>query len=190
MRCFLAVPVEPAWQLTLGSARDLITRAEPSWRRQKWVRPDRMHVTLQFFAELPPSDVMRLCEAYAHAAARLAPFDLLFSRIEATPSFRRCRLIWARFSDTDGAFAEAVQTFRSVAGEAHSGASEKRPSPHVTLCRARQPMPLSEGSLDAVTSMVSAQGRSLSVPCATFYESRLTPSGPVYRPLQTWPLGG
>ena len=69
MRLFVAIDIEP-------QVRDRITRIQQQLKRDvnlsgkevRWVRPERIHLTLKFLGEVPDKIVTQVCDVVTRAA--------------------------------------------------------------------------------------------------------------------------
>jgi len=171
------------------SACSALRKADPAWRDAKWVPEANLHLTLAFLGDVEESRIplleRRLAEV-SHAHTRLMiPFEGLGAR----PSMRRARLLWARFADPQEACAALAADIAEAAADPGASPETRTFRAHVTLCRARRPMPVSRDALDAALEGASGVPRVLSVPSFTLCASRLTPRGAEYSPIGSWPLG-
>lgn len=189
-RCFLAVGVHGALGRALTAVADDLRADMPDWAREKWVRPENLHVTLRFFGPLDQDRLVAVMRAIADTAPSVPRFQLSFKRFEASPSTSRCRVIWAAYHDESDHFAKAVNAFDAAACDAGGIEPETRPPrPHVTLCRSRRPRPVSRHHLAQATAHLRAVAPVMSVPTVTLYASRLRPDGPTYEEVGSWVLG-
>jgi 2'-5' RNA ligase len=146
----VAVPVDDA------GLREVLagTRASLSGSRDvRWVRDEQLHLTLRFFADLPPDRVPAVEDACRAASASSGPFDLEVRGLGRFPAHGPLRVVWAGL----GAGREALVAIASaLAGELEARgfpavAGEKPFAPHLTLARARDP----RGSRDAARAVAA-----------------------------------
>ena len=179
MRVFVAVFPPPEVQETLVEA----ARALPTDAFRLTV-PDRVHLTLKFLGEVPPEDLPRTSSALERVSPQQGgPFDATVSGFGAFPSARRARILWAGIAQ--GA-EELVTLARAVEDllEPEGFAREDKPFvPHLTLGRARRPVPF-----DAGEATLPRLG--FSVGALDLVESRQGASGVTYPVLERYPLGG
>jgi 2'-5' RNA ligase len=171
-----------------------LARVQESLRRSvrgeiRWVRPEGIHLTLQFLGDVPASGIDRIAAVVQGATAGEAPFALAVGGPGVFPDPRRPRILWLGLTGEMGRltrFQEALA--RALAGIGFP--EEERPfRPHLTLARIRSPQGLSglgpvleKGYAYAVGPYV-ATGLSL-------YRSELTPGGALYTRLKGFPLAG
>ena len=188
VRAFVGLPLQASVSEALVDAGEHIRLCDPSWRGEKWVRRENLHVTLKFVGSVPDEDISLLEEALGDGVQRHSAFELPAGRITAVPSRRRARMLWASFVDPSGtctALAESVAATTLAFG----AKPDDRPfTPHVTLVRAREPHPLSEDALLLAADRLDALSEPMSVTRVTLYASHLTPGGPVYEELHSYGL--
>ena len=175
MRLFVAVnpgePVRAEVATFLDSIRD-------RWNL-KWVRPESLHVTLKFLGERPGDSLPGLTEALLEAAWRREAFRVGFGPVGVFPSRGRPRVLFLQMDDGGrlGALARRVDEALAprfpdldAIGDFHA---------HLTLGRVRRGG-LEKGS-EPLESLRAPAFPSFLVDRFELVESRLTPSGPIYR---------
>ena len=176
MRVFVAVfPPPPVREALTEAARALPTDAF------RLTPPERVHLTLKFLGEVPPEVLPGVTSALERAARQVEPFDATVSGFGAFPSARRARILWAGIgAGADGfrALSRAVEDLLEPEGFAR----EDRPFvPHLTLGRARRPVPVELGGA-GVPDLGFAVG------AVDLVESRQDGSGVTYPVLARRPL--
>ena len=183
-RCFLAIRLTRPVLHALRAAREAFLDPAPAWAREKWVRPELLHVTLKFLGPLPDEQVGPALEALARACEGLPRPVLRLAGVRAVPAPGRATMLWATFDDPDGVAARlAGAVDEMLAAEFGVPVDTRRFMPHATLVRARRPRPMPPAALaaaQAVLESVSEQDRIVSVPCFTLCSSTLGPGGPTY----------
>jgi 2'-5' RNA ligase len=153
-----------------------------------WVAPDNLHVTLKFLGHVPQSLLEHVSAALARVAPEHAGFDLEVRGLGAFPGVSRPRVIWAALGGDAPALAGLAAAVDAALG-AIGVPPESRPfAPHVTLGRARHP------GRDAALTQALAAGATRAfgqfrVGELVLMRSDLSPRGPRYTPIGTWPLG-
>jgi RNA 2',3'-cyclic 3'-phosphodiesterase len=153
--------------------------------RITWIPPDLMHLTLRFIGHVDEPYAARIAVTLAPSVT-LPPFALALRGAGVFPEFGAPRVLWA------GVQSGAVE-LRQLEGEIGNRLAavgippDERPfNPHLTLARVRN----AAGLRSSVWLAPHAQepvGTSR-VDAITLYESRLSPQGPTYVPLQRTPL--
>jgi 2'-5' RNA ligase len=189
LRLFAAVrvpgPLAAALFRRLGPWRD-------SDRGGKWVAPEAYHLTVAFGSAVAPAGLPDIREALAAAAKKFPPFPMEISGAGFFPPRGEPKVAWA-------GIGEGARELSSLAGELASGLAhlgfppEQRPyHPHLTLGRPRAGKPAAaRGRFLAELEKASSEcaGR-FQAEVLSFFRSVLTPSGPVYRELGSYPFRG
>lgn len=188
MRLFVGIEINAQVVERIAESLDELRRrvAQRAPRaRISWVSPDRLHITVRFIGEASES-VARGIAASLSPTLPLHPFEAIFTGIGAFPPHGSPRVLWAGI----GAGVDALVALeREVTArlDACGVPPEGRPyRPHVTLARVREPAGLrTRPLLDEFDDR--AFGAS-SVQAITLFQSRLSPKGSVYVPLQSTSL--
>ena len=180
-RLFVAADVPEAVRSRLAEELEPLREASPELR---WSPPENWHVTLKFLGAVRSSLVADAGHAVADAAATTDRFDTHLLGVDAFPSARRARVLWVGMSDPD-------ERFRALAGALDIALEqivkpEERPfTPHLTVARAKQPLPLVE-DLAAVGGLRS---ETFPLDHVTLYRSHLRRPAPLYEPVESFSLG-
>jgi 2'-5' RNA ligase len=191
-RAFLAIDLPMAVRATLEECRASIIDADPSWRGEKWVAPENLHITLRFLGSLHETACADVAARVAEAVAPVEPYRMRLDVVRAVPRLRAATMVWVGAStgiDETAGLAEAVARATSFLDFEPQGRAFKT---HVTLSRARQTRRLAPSAIDEVERLLkraSERAVTVSVHEVTLYGSTLTPRGPVYDHLATMPLG-
>ena len=185
MRAFIALDLSFDVQRRLG---ELIRALSAGKRGVKWCHPEQIHLTLKFFSELPEERLPAVFSAVDVDAAGVLPFSMRVSGAGFFGPRGRIRIIWAGLEESTGALAD-LQRRLEAALEPLGFPREDRPfHPHLTLGRLRVPVddPFLTGALK---NQADFDGGPFLADRLVLYSSTLTPSGPIYRAVHTWPLG-
>ena len=183
MRAFIAIELPERFRSTLLAAGDAVRKKDHSWRRDKWVVPENLHVTLKFLGELTPEAVAGVADVLASEIGRIRSFDLVTHEVRAVPDIRAARMLWAAFRDPDGEFGRLATAAERAAMAAGVPPDERALRPHATMVRARYPHSIRPEALVAANHALHLDTTPVSVVRATVFSSELTPNGPIYRSL-------
>jgi len=180
VRLFVAVDVGSDVQRAASrTIEDLKRRIEQraSEARVTWVKPEQLHLTVQFIGHVDAALGEQIRAALARPL-RAPAFDLTIEGTGTFPPKRPPRVIWA-------GIGKGVDNLRSVEREVRArldglihSADEYDYHPHLTLGRVKnpaglRPVPLLEGLESTVFGVIR-------VAAVTLFESRLSSSGPTY----------
>lgn len=186
IRAFIAIDLPH--ELT-EKLRQIEARLDAGYRGVSWVRPENIHITLKFLAQIDAGAVERINSALATAAAGIAPFTLTAQGIGGFPSLKSPRIIWAGIEE----HAALTELHKKIEVGLGSMGFEKEPhrfNPHLTLCRVKSVN-------DSVTIGKAAEAlkaeaglrHKIEVTEFVLYKSVLTPGGSEYTALKKISLG-
>ena len=189
MRLFVAVEIGTAIANEAGRVvEELRRRAASLAPRAKatWIPPDRMHLTIRFIGKVD-KDMRRGVETALHPPIPVAPFTLAIAGVGAFPASGHPRVIWAGVSTGRQSLDEIERVVTARLERVGIPAENRAFRPHLTLARIRETGGLRSRALVERERDVWL-GRT-QVDAITLFESRLSPKGPTYVPLQRTALG-
>ncbi|HEY4709518.1 MAG TPA: RNA 2',3'-cyclic phosphodiesterase [Candidatus Acidoferrales bacterium] len=186
MRLFVAFDLPGEVQLALSEP---IARLKPLCRAARWVRPERMHVTLKFIGhtiadgETEKLDAARAALAEVHSGEAV---NIQYRGVGFFPDARRPRVVWCWVEGC----ARLVQLAADIERVLEPIGIPREPRafvPHLTLARFKS----AEG-VDAL-ALCAAEWASRHFGSARetvfhLFESRLKPDGAEYRKIETYPF--
>lgn len=190
LRCFVAIEFPPAMRQELWNAGESVRELDPEWQGDKWVTPDRIHLTLKFLGDVDAASLEGISEALGAVASGGSPFELRTRGLTAIPGARRCRMVWAVFDDTGDRCRALAQAVDEAVVAFGIEAEQRLFSAHATLCRARRPKRIDRKALADAGGLFGRPEDSMSVASFSLLSSRLTPDGPEYTRIGAWELGG
>ncbi len=180
VRAFLALQLpEEAVHAAGGVTRQL--RAALGDDDVKWVPPENLHMTLRFFGGLTAEEVARAALQVRGYPPRIRAVSTAWGRVGAFPSERRPQVIWLGFLRRAEAIVELAREVNRALERDGFGRADKPFRPHVTLGRVRRGRCIRWPLSDDLTISQAA----FSIDSIALIESRLTPRGPVYTPIET-----
>jgi len=158
----------------------------------RWVRPEGIHLTLQFLGDVPAVKINSIAQALTEACTSCHPFSITVGGLGCFPNARRPRVTWIGVDEPTGTLA-ALQKAIERAMVPLGFTPEKRAfHPHLTLGRTQR---------RATRDQIQALGTLITTTQAPFLEqmdvhqvclirSDLRPTGAEYTRLATAPLAG
>jgi 2'-5' RNA ligase len=150
-------------------------------RDYRWVGPDTMHVTLAFLGEQPADRLDLLATIGQAAASRVPPARLRLGQPGTFGSRQAPRALWVGLSGEVPALISLHQHLAEGLRSASFPVEAQRYQPHITLARRR---PRASGGPPPGWPPTPPSGASFAMDTLTLFESRLSPRGPTYLPLQ------
>lgn len=186
MRCFLAVPLQGR---PLRAARELLERLRNDIVGVRWVRPEGLHITLHFFGRLTEADVRRAVDVLQPVIGGTLPAQLTLDTLGQFPQRGRPRVLWAGARDGNpGVVALAASCH--VALESAGFEIERRAfHAHCTLARVKDGWTQASSSAWSAAVQRGVHASACAVERVVLFESRTTPAGAVYTPLEEFSLG-
>jgi 2'-5' RNA ligase len=189
MRCFIAIDMDPQIKTAIANLQKQISgRLDLRRGDVTWVRDNAMHLTLKFLGDVPDADLMDVCRVTEQVCQHHSRFDL---DIEGVGHFGgpNARVVWVgtgRGTEALMALQADLEDQLDAAGWPKEG---KGFSPHLTLCRVKNPKagpPLVQAYKPHHEIKLGITG----VESLVIYESQLRPEGPDYIPLGRYELKG
>jgi len=195
VRAFVAVEVaEPIREALSALIADLRQVNAPV----KWVEAQNIHLTLKFLGSVPEASVARVVEILRACAGGIAPFSLEIAGAGGFPDLKRPRVVFVCAVDQPPVAAELARRLNDRMVEVGAERDDRPYQNHITLGRVRPSR--ASGSSDETRRLAqltqrleSLQGKSfgsMQVSEVTLIESRLTPAGPIYSPVERVRLAG
>jgi 2'-5' RNA ligase len=128
--------VDEALRARIGEQLESLRRLAPHAR---WVRPDRLHLTLAFLGEIAEAAVPPLVDALGRVASRRRALELSVRGGGVFGSLQRPKVLWLALS---GALDELASLHSDLRGELTAlGHLPDYPTfePHLTLARSKDP---------------------------------------------------
>lgn len=101
----------------------------------KWVEPENLHITFQFFGNVEPSRVVELLGNLQEVASSVKPIKVKYIGLGAFPSVDRARVLWIGLGEGHKPIRELVKRLTKVNKKSGFEDSSKGFHPHVTICR-------------------------------------------------------
>lgn len=187
-RTFFALDIDEALR---GQLAGVAAGIDCGDAKVNWVRPENLHVTMNFLGDVADDMMADVCRAAAETAAGIEPFDFHVRRISCVPPRGPLRMIWADVADPTGRMEALHDQLGSRLAGLGFKAERRRFRGHITLARIKPARRRSEAQIRQAVAGVAIgdpieQHAAALVACG----SRLTPDGPVYTPIAHAPLGG
>ena len=184
MRLFLAAElgddiVHAAARLA-GTLRERAERLTPA-ARITWVPPDRIHVTVAFIGSLDETGAAAVQECLQAPLAG-SPFRVAVEGLGTFPGSGSPRVIWAGVGEGADRLIDAERELADRLRRVHVPVEERPYRPHLTLARVREAAGLRSSAL--LQGLLDTRLGTTDLRAITLFESRLSPKGPTYVPLQ------
>jgi len=187
-RLFLACDLD---ELVLDRLDDVVARLKQAVPRARWCARDALHLTVKFFGTLPLVRVADIGSVVSRVLKDRSPFSIELGGLGAFPRLESARVLWAGLASGADVFAPVAEELLLALELEGFGAENRAFVPHVTLARFTSRGRLEPGVLDRVVPGWTDLSFGETEICGmTLYSSELTPKGPVYGKVDSWPFGG
>ena len=183
-RCFIAIEIPETIRKSVG---DIIEILKKSGSDVKWVKPENIHITIQFLGETEESLIAAIKESLEKILAPHHPFYIKITDAGCFPDGRRPRIIWVGMEESQN----LIRLYKDVAnGMTRFGyqKEERAFTPHITIGRVKSQRNMGE----LLKRLDEFKGRSIAefeVQKITLMKSELKPSGAKYYSLAEIPFG-
>lgn len=189
IRAFIAIRLSPAILAALEDVQDRLKQDLPSGL-VRWVRPEGIHLTLQFLGDTPAARLEPIAAALAAACAPYAPFHLALQGTGCFPNQRRPRVVWVGVGEPSGALARLQHDVERALAPLGFTPEDRSFTPHLTLGRVKGGDPGALDALGAGIARVRVRAGEMDVRSVHLIQSQLLPGGAVYTSLAEAPLTG
>lgn len=151
---------------------------DKGYRGISWVKPENMHITLNFLGDTEENALNQIRSALDAASAAKTKFTVVYSGIGRFGRGGSTSTIWVGAHESTGRLSGLASAIDDALMPLGYVKEDKPFFPHVTICRVKEgsnlpPWDLIKGDFKKVDSRVLHEGFSL-------YESVLTREGPIY----------
>jgi 2'-5' RNA ligase len=180
MRVFLGIDLP--LELKKGLA-DLEKVTQPEGLRTKWVELENFHLTLVFFGEIGANLLERLVKSVEKVATQHQSFVLSIDKLGFFPEKGNPRVVWIGIKEETGTLFKLVEDLHK-AFKRFKLSLDQRFHPHITLFRIKEIKDKSafeDYFKNLYKEAERLEGIRFPVRKIDFFESKLTPKGPVYK---------
>jgi 2'-5' RNA ligase len=185
MRLFVAIDLPAGVR---DRAEEIQRTLRPAARGLKWVSAHNFHLTVKFLGEVEPDHLAAVQHELTGCARASEPFSLELEGLGAFPNLRRPRVVWLGVQGQVDSLQQLVKrvdkSLRPLGFEPEKG----RFTAHLTLARARQPVPAPELE-KALLAGSTVQAGTFSVGELRLMRSSLGGPEPIYEVVSCHALG-
>ncbi len=180
MRLFVAIELDEPFRKRLVDLQDALRRIAPDI---SYTRPQNLHLTLKFIGEFEEAKVPQLCQSLSDLP-KVGEFKLTLRELDLLPERGPIRIVAAAVDGGEKLLTLAVQIEDACARESIPR-ENRRYRPHITLARARPPLPRSRNTKLATCAVAPVD---FVVDSFVLMQSKLSNNGSEYIPLHHVPL--
>ena len=189
IRAFVAIELPPEVKAGLATMIAEIDRASVAGVRL--VRPEGIHLTLQFLGDISAELVERVVAAVSRVSRAHNPFTLNLGGAGAFPSRSSPRVLWVGVEGEQAALASLRQDIEDALEPLGFARDDREFTPHLTVrlegrASAADRRRVTQGLFSATVE----PGPRIDVDSISLMQSTLLPDGAVYERLASMPLAG
>jgi RNA 2',3'-cyclic 3'-phosphodiesterase len=156
----------------------------------KTVLPENCHITLKFLGPTGDNLISDIARSASAAALSEAPFETACTGFGAFPGMKGARVLWLGFDDAEGRLRRLSALVDSAAKPFGFSPEERPFQPHLTVARVKEPVQARILGDIRKSAESNLPVENIKIDVITFFESVLTPQGPIYTALARIPLTG
>ena len=185
IRSFFAIPVSSDCRQKINAIEQELKIVFPSAIR--WVNADNLHVTLKFLGKFDSRLIPNIFELLKTGLSPIGQFDLTFQNLGVFPNKLKPKVVWVGLVHPNE-LLNIFQEIEDAAAELGYPKESRGFSAHVTIGRIKNEASGSTKIGATINNLMIGEICRSRVDRVIFYQSTLTPGGPVYSELFHLPL--
>ncbi|HVP11553.1 MAG TPA: RNA 2',3'-cyclic phosphodiesterase [Phycisphaerae bacterium] len=185
MRTFIAVEFDEPIRRQLAT---LQSRLKAKLPKLKWVEVHQIHLTLKFLGEISDQQITPIAQALTELAAKCWPLEIRVEDLGCFPPSGPVSVVWVGIKDPSGELAKCQALCEDLIEPFGFPRERRRFSPHLTLARTRDRAGGGAEIRAVLKAEPPARLGTQAVSGVTFFQSTLTPRGPIYNALSKHPF--
>jgi 2'-5' RNA ligase len=184
MRLFVAIDLEDS---VVNKAVEVQNSLKQAGIDAKWVDKNNLHLTLKFIGEFDWSKKTELETVIRQCTRKTRKFDMSVNNVGVFPGFNRPKIVLLGVKDGAQQVIQLAHELNVGLEQLHVAKDANQFFPHLTVARLRP-----GNNKEKLREIISGPGNDcfgfVSVREITLFESKLTPSGPIYNKQMTFEL--
>ncbi len=181
MRLFVALDIPEEVRERIAVAVERVRGRCPEAR---WVKPQNLHLTLKFIGSFAVAEMDKLEGELSRIAERSRPFTAALAGCGGFPASGKARVVWVGMSRGEEEASLIAKRLDDDLKKLDVKAEERPFRGHLTIARLRIPRDCRAVISSLEEELQGLEKMPFEVREMTLYRSILSPSGPVYHPLQ------
>lgn len=188
-RIFIAIDISEQARHKVSGYIENLRKKFPDLR-VGWEKAEKLHLTLKFLGDCDEKQLKSLENAAANSAKsffeseKVENFKIQISDTGVFPSKRNARILWLGLQDESGNLAKINRILETECEKAGFKTENRGFKPHLTIARLRQPH--KSGNLVEKHLENEFEPVEFGVSEIVIYESKLQPTGSIYRRHRTF----
>lgn len=179
VRLFIALELSERQKEEVGVFQE---KTKKYLQNARWVKPGNIHLTLKFLGETDENRVDLIKGAIDDACYNFSSFSVSYGGGGVFPSERKARVLWIGLTEGAESVCSLAENLEEKMVDIGYKKEKRSYHPHLTIGRLRNPPPASsiKNFLSEGTGFASSDS---TIDRVVLFESSLTRSGAIYRPL-------
>lgn len=182
IRTFLAIELSPTIKHYLADLQQHLRAA--GLIEIKWVEPENIHLTLKFLGDVSLPQIESIKTHLRTLGENFHPLQLTIDQIGGFPSLAHSRIIWVGIHDNSNQLASLAAHIEGRLTKIGCTPADRPFNPHLTLGRIKKES--HSVKLETFTEDLKIQPLTQTSSHVSLIQSTLTPSGPVYTPIEVF----
>lgn len=180
-RTFVAIQLPEKLQATTSR---LMKKFE-SCSEYRWVRPENLHLTLNFLGDVPQQDISSICRNLESTLQGYPAFQIQMEGVGAFPKPDRPRVIWLGVTEGTDPLVSMQKDCSQLLDSAGFDRDRNKFKPHVTIGRLRKDRRASDEAIENIQKHSTVLVGEFKAHEVIVFASFLEREGPTYTPLAT-----
>jgi len=186
IRTFIALEIEDAAKDRICEIQDKIKLSNSI--KGSWVAKNNLHLTLKFLGDTRLKYVEAVKDKIAECCKGISSIKCELVKIGIFPEAKSPRVIWVGIKDETNVIANLSKKIEENIFELGFKKEKRDFKTHITICRPRQILNPDQFRLLMEELDRDFKAVEFNINKLTFFESKLTPQGSIYTPLNTYIL--
>ena len=152
----------------------------------KWVEIKNIHLTLKFLGDVSPEKIEKTTSILKECLSDIKPIATHLTSLGTFPPHRNPRVFWIGLDDSKRNLTQLAEKLEGKLGSIGFAPEERDFKAHVTLARIKSMKNMSLFQQKIETFRLPEQ--TFTLKDIVLFKSVLTPTGPIYEPIQTFHL--
>ncbi|MFC1708516.1 RNA 2',3'-cyclic phosphodiesterase [Candidatus Omnitrophota bacterium] len=181
IRTFIALEISDGVKEQISQIQEKFKQTESL--KAKWVAKENVHLTLKFLGDTQLKHVEKIKDKLKECLQNEKAIDCNLSNIGVFPNERFTRVIWVSIKGGDAQIIDMAKKLDKTLCKLGFKKEKREFKTHITICRPKQILEYNQfkATLDKINR--DFQPKSFSINKVSFFESKLTPQGPIYTSL-------
>lgn len=151
-----------------------------------WSKPENLHLTVQFIGDTKEEDLDHICQFLNDQTQDLSVIKLSDLQVEWFPA-ENSRTVWLQYEKADRQLYQLHKSLKEYLANAGYQTDNRKLLCHITLGRVKEWF---SGEKKIWQREMLIPAETILLDRLVFYQSRLTPNGPVYTKINEYRLKG